>query len=183
MNTDKVVSIPVKLDKVTFRHFAVFDTFRRQKRWQLPIWFAVILAGISVILFFQTDRPQSGLLGGVFLAVGLGFPAVYFISFFSTLRENIIKYCLPRQVYTVQLRDKDVHIASMINQNEELTLPWDTLHMAYRVKSAVYLYVLRGRAFLLPDGQADVPDDELWAFLQEKMPKGRCRNLRKDRGR
>jgi hypothetical protein len=179
MSEEKTVTISVKLDRATFRRFAAFDTFRRQQRWRLPVWFAVILLGFSIYLFFQTDKPQSGLLGGVLLAIGLGLPVIYFTSFYFTLRENEIKYCLPRLVYTLKLSDRDVYIHSAVNKEEELTLPWDKLHMACRVKGAVYLYVLPARAFILPDGQADVPDEELWALIESRMPKDKRRSLRR----
>jgi hypothetical protein len=178
MSAETVINIPVKLDKVTFRRFAVFDTFRRQRRWRAPVLFLVILTGFSIFLFFQADKPQSGLIGGVLLAVGLGLPLVYFSSFFISLRENVIKHCMPRQVYTLTLTDKGVHILSNINNGEELTLDWNQLFAAYRVKGAVYLYVLPTRAFLLPDGQADAPDDELWAFLKQKL-RDKCRSFRR----
>jgi len=178
MSADTVINIPVKLDKVMFRRFAVFDTLRRQRRWRLPFWFTVIMLSFSVYLFFQTDRPQSGLIGGVLLAVGLGLPLIYFSSFYINMRENVIKHCLPRLVYTLTLTDKDVHILSNINNGEELTLDWNQLFAAYRVKGAVYLYVLPTRAFLLPDGQADAPDDELWAFLKQKL-RDKCRSFRR----
>ena len=179
MSAETVIHIPVKLDKDTFRRFATFDTFRRQHRWRLPVWFFIIMASFSVYLFLQTDKPQSGLIGGVMLAVGLSLPVIYFTTFYHQLRENTIKHCLPRQVYTLTLSDQELHIRSAINDGEDLTLPWDKLHMAYRVKGAVYLYVMPTRAFLLPDGQADVSDDALWAFLEQKMPDGKCRTLRK----
>jgi hypothetical protein len=179
MNAEKVINIPVKLDKLTFRRFATFDTFRRQQRWRMPVWFMLIMLGFSVYLFFQTDKPQSALIGGVLLAIGLGLPVVYLITFYITLRENVIKHRLPRSVYTLKLTEKDINVRSADNQQEELTLPWDKLHAAYRVKGAIYLYVLPTRAFLLPDGQADVSDDALWAFITKKLPKDACRNLRK----
>jgi hypothetical protein len=179
MSADTVIRIPVELDRVTFRRFATFDAIRRQHRWRLPVGFFVIMASISVYLFFQTDRAQSALLGGVMLAIGLSLPVIYFTSFYITLRENTIKYCLPRQVYTLRLSDADVHIQSDVNTAEEQTVPWDKLYAAYRAKDAVYLYALPAKAFLLPNGQADVPDDELWAFIEEKMPKGKCRSLRR----
>jgi hypothetical protein len=179
MSTDTVIQIPVELDKVTFRRFATFDTIRRQHRWRLPVWFFLIMTAISVYLFLQTDKAQSGLLGGVMLAVGLSLPVIYFTSFYNTLRENTIKYCLPRQVYTLRLSDSDVHIQSDVNKAEEQTVPWDMMYAAYRARDAVYLYALPTKAFLLPSGQADVPDDELWAFIEEKMPKGKCRSLRR----
>ena len=178
MSAETVIHIPVELDKVTFRRFATFDTIRRQHRWRLPVWFFLIMAAISVYLFLQTDKAQSALLGGVMLAVGLSLPVIYFTSFYVTLRENTIKYCLPRQVYTLRLSDADVYIRSDVNKAEEQTVPWDKLYAAFRARDAVYLYALPTKAFLLPNGQADVSDDELWAFLQENMPKGTCRSLR-----
>lgn len=178
MSAETAIHIPVKLDKVTFRRFAAFDTFRRQRRWRSPAAFLTIMTAFSVFLFFQTDKPQSALIGGVLLAVGLGLPLVYFVSFLISLRENVIKHCLPKLVYTLTLTDGDVHILSNINNGEELTLHWNQLFAAYRVKGAVYLYVLPTRAFLLPDGQADTPDDELWAFLKQKL-RDKCRSFRR----
>ena len=179
MSADSAITIPVKLDKVTFRRFASFDTLRRQHRWRLPVWFMIIMLSFSIYLFFQTDKPQSGLIGGVLAAIGLGLPVVYFSSFYLTLRENVKKYRLPRLVYTLKLTETDVYIHSAIKKEEELTLPWEKLHAAYRVKGAIYLYVLANRAFLLPDGQADVPGDELWAFITQYMPKDTCHDLKK----
>lgn len=178
MGADTVIHIPVKLDKATFRRFAAFDTFRRQRRWRTPIGFAAIMLSFSVYLFFQTDKPQSGLIGGVLLALGLGLPLIYFTSFSVSMRENVIRHCLPRLVYSLRLTDKDVYIQSALNNGEELTLDWNQLFAAYRVKGAVYLYVLPTRAFLLPSGQADATDDELWAFLQSKL-KDKCRSFRR----
>jgi hypothetical protein len=178
MSDQTIIRIPVKLDKTTFRRFATFDTFRRQQRWRTPVWFMVILLGFSVYLFFQTDKPQSGMIATVLLCIGLGLPAIYFSSFYITLRDNMKKHQLPRLAYTLKLTDKEVHIHSAINKDEELSLQWSQLFAAYRVKGAVYLYVLPIRAFILPDGQADVPDDDLWAFIQTRL-KDKCRSLRK----
>ena len=145
MSTEETITIPVKLDKATFRRFASFDTFRRQQRWRTPVWFMVILLSFSVYLYFQTDKPQSALIATVLLVIGLGLPAVYFSSFYITLKENIKKYRLPRHAYTLKLTDKEVYIHSEINKEEELTLNWNQLFAAYRVKGAVYLYEI-GRA-------------------------------------
>ena len=180
MNETRTITIPVTLDKVTFRRFATFDTFRRQQRWRLPVWFMLIMLAFATYLFFQTDKAQSGLIGGVLAAIGVGLPIAYISSFYITLRENVKKHRLPCKVYTLRLTETDVTIQSHINKDESLTLPWDKLHMAYRVNGAVYLYVLPGRAFLLPDGQADVPDSALWAFITGKLPAEKCRDLRRD---
>ncbi len=179
MSEEKTITIPVTLDKSTFRRFAAFDTFRRQRRWRLPTGFMLIMLAFATFLFFQTDKAQSGLLGGVMAGIGAGLPLIYIVSFFLTLRDNEKKHRLPRRVYTLTLTDKEVTIRSDVNQGETLTLPWDKLYMAYQAKGAVYLYVLPGRAFLLPNGQADVPDGELWDFLCDKLPPDKCRRLQK----
>lgn len=179
MQQGNPITIPVKLDQKTFRRFGIFDTFRRQKRWRLPFWFMVIMLGFAAYAFFQTDKAQSVLIGCVLSGIGISLPVVYFVSFYLNLRENIKKYGLPRRVYTLKLTDTDVYIHSEMNKDEELTLPWDKLHGVWRAQDAVYLYVLPNRAFLLPNGQADVPDDALWAFLRSHLPQDKCRNLRK----
>lgn len=174
MSADTVIHISVELDKKTFRRFATFDAFHRQKRWRMPAVFAAIMLAFAVYLFLQTDKPQSGLMGGVLAAIGLSLPVIYFVSYYISLRENVIKHCLPRVVYTLALTDSGAAVSSGGAKEEHVDLPWDTLHAAYRVKGAVYLYALPTRAFILPDGQADVSADALWAFLQEKLP-GKCR--------
>lgn len=178
MSGETSIHIPVNLDKATFRRFATFDTFRRQQRWRTPVWFMLILLAFSVYLFFQTDKPQSGLIATVLLCIGLGLPVIYFSSFYLTLRENAKKHRLPRLAYTLTLTDSEVRIRSDVSQDEELTLHWNQLFAAYRVKGAVYLYVLPTRAFLLPDGQADAPDEELWALIEKKLS-NKCRSLRR----
>ena len=178
MSAETSITIPVTLNKTTFRRFATFDTFRRQQRWRTPIWFMIILVSFSVYLFLQTDKPQSGLIGTVLLVIGLGLPVIYFSSFYLTLHENVKNHKLPRRVYTLTLSDGEVNIHSEVNNDETLTLHWNQLFAAYRVKGAVYLYVLPTRAFLLPDGQADTGDDALWAFIEKKLS-AKSRNLRK----
>jgi len=179
MDAQAAITVPVTLDKKTFQHFGRFDTFRRQKRWRLPIWFMAIMLGFATYIFFQTDKAQSGLIGGVLTGIGLSLPIVYFSSFFLTLRENVKKYGLPRRVYTLKLTDQDVYIHSEINKDEQMTLPWDKLFAAWRAPDAVYLYVLPSRAFILPAGQADAPDDALWALITARLPADRCRDLRR----
>ena len=36
---------------------------------------------------------------------------------------------------------------------------------AYRRRGCIYVYAPKNKAFLLPDGQADVQDIELWEFI------------------
>ena len=179
MSTDTAIHISVNLDQSTFRRFATFDTFRRQRRWRLPVWFMLILMGFSLYLYLQTDKPQSAMIATVLLLIGIGLPLVYFSSFYIGLRKSIKQNRLPRPVYTLELRDEDLTIRSATKKDDVMTLQWAQLFAAYRVQGAVYLYVLPTRAFLLPDGQASVPDGELWAFIRERL-KDKCRSLCKE---
>ena len=49
----------------------------------------------------------------------------------------------------------------------------DQVAGAWRQPDAVYLYVQTDRAYILPNGQANVSDDELWAALGNYLPADR----------
>ncbi len=176
MSTDQAITIPVTLDKRTFRRFATFDTFRRQRRWRLPFAFFVILAAFSVFLYLQTDKPQAALIATVLLSVGVLLPLVYVLTFYMNLRTSTESHRLPRLVYTLTLSGEDVSILSHTQSGQTLTLHWNQLFAAYRVRGAIYLYVLPTRAFLLPDGQADVSADALWDYIQTRL-QDKCRSF------
>ena len=46
---------------------------------------------------------------------------------------------------------------------------WPEVQAAFRRKGCIYLYVSPAKAFLLPDGQADATDGEVWAYLKDHM--------------
>ena len=50
-----------------------------------------------------------------------------------------------------------------------MDLEWYKLWAAFRRRDCFYLYVSPVRAYLLPSGQADAPDDAVWACLQAHM--------------
>ncbi len=179
---DEVISVTVQMDGPTFRKFAVFDTFRLRRRWISPVVFALILIAFSVACFLLRDRDQSILLGCVLMAVGLGLPAVYFGMFHASLRKQASSLRLnpPRTVYALTLsRAADgVLIRNTTKAEEELTLSWASLYGAYRVPGCIYLYAAPAKAFLLPDGQASVSPDALWAFLSEQLGDERLHDMR-----
>lgn len=170
--------IPVKLDAKTFRRFSRFDILRLRMRWSRPTLFAVILLAFSAAAFLS-KKPQSGLIGGVLLAVGLGLPAVYFATFFHQINAQVKRWNLetPRAVYTVTLNADGLHVVNDQRQEDPLQLPWKDVRMAFRDGHCIYLYVTAMKAFLLPEGQGGVDQDELWAYLVKHMGE-RCRDKR-----
>ena len=47
MNTDKTVTIPVRLDEKTFKRFARFDMFSLRRKWIRPVLFSAILIAFA----------------------------------------------------------------------------------------------------------------------------------------
>lgn len=169
------ITIPVRLDAKTFRRFGWFDTFRLRRRWVRPAIFAAIMLAFAAVALFS-KRPQSGLIAGVLAGVGIVLPAVYVGSFLAQLNAQIRlrKLDTPRRVYTVKLDFDGLRVSNDQRKEGEQFVKWQDAFAAYRAKDCVYLYVSPVKCFLLPDGQADVPDDELWDYLTKRMGE-KCR--------
>ena len=176
MDPEKTITIPVSLDEKTFRRFAFFDTFILRKRWARPVIFSLILAAFAAVALLAR-KAQSGMIASVLLVVGLGLPVVYVGSFLNQVNLQILRQKLKpaRRVYTVTLREAGITVRNDRKQEGTLELEWPALHRAYRKKGCVYLYVTPVKAFLLPDGQADAPDAEVWDYLKEHLGSEKCR--------
>ena len=162
--------IPVKLDAKTFRRFSRFDTLKLRKRWVRPMVFALILIGFAVVALLS-GKEQAGLIAAVLMAVGLGLPLVWFGSFLSqvNLQAEKLRLSTPRLVYTLTLDYDGVRVVSNMRKEDAQVVKWADVQAAFRRKDCVYLYVSPVRAYLLPNGQADVSDDALWAYLKERL--------------
>ena len=168
------VTVHVKIDKAAFRSFGLFDTFRLKRRWRQPLTFSLILLASSACCFVLHQKDGAIMLGCVLMSVALGLPAVYVGMFLSQLNAQAKKLRLdaPRPAYTLVMERAGVTVTNDMKEEEPVILKWKQFAAAYRRKGCVYLYVNAARAFLLPDGQADVSPDELWAFLCDRLPKG-----------
>ena len=168
-------TIPVKLDARTFRRFSYFDTLRLRKRWVRPVVFALILIAFAIVALLAR-KAQSGMIAAVLLVVGLGLPLVYFGTFFSQVNVQVARFRLdqPRLVYTVVLNADGVRVTNAQKAEEPVSLPWKEVQAAFRVRGCIYLYINAARAFLLPDGQGNAPQDEVWAYLRKHMGE-RCK--------
>ena len=63
------LTVMVHIDGRLFRNFALFDTFRRQRKWVSPALFAAIMIGFSCVCFaLRGQAEQAVLLGGTLLA-------------------------------------------------------------------------------------------------------------------
>ena len=176
MSTDKTITIPVRLDERTFRRFARFDMFSLRKRWIRPALFSLILIVFAFIALLAR-KEQSGMIAAVLLAVGIGLPVVYIGTFLSQVNMQAARRGLKpaRNVYTVRLRNEGILVTNSQKKEDPLEMDWESVRQAFRKKGCIYLYVTAAKAFLLPDGQADVPDQEVWQFLTEHLGHEKCR--------
>ena len=173
--TGTKITIPVRLDAKTFRRFSCFDAFVLRRRWVRPALFMLIKAAFAAIAL-TSGRAQAGLIAAVLLAVGLGLPLTYFGTFLSqvTMQARKLGLSAARQVYTVTLDFDGVRVVNDIKKEDAQFVRWPDVQAAFRKKGCVYLYVSLAKAFLLPDGQADAPDGEVWAYLKARMGE-KCR--------
>ena len=175
MSSERNITIPVRLDEKTFKRFARFDMFTLRKRWVRPVIFSAILIAFAVVALL-TKKAQSGMIAAVLLAVGIGLPVVYFGSFFSQVNMQALQQKLkpPRNVYTVTLREEGIRVENNQRQEDVLEMEWTAVQKAFRRKGCIYLYVTPTKAFLLPEGQADAPDEEVWDYLTAHMGSEKC---------
>lgn len=176
MSPEKKIVIPVRLDEKTFRRFARFDMFSLRRKWVRPLVFSLILIAFALAALL-IRKAQSGMIAAVLLAVGIGLPVVYIGTFLSQVNMQAVRLKLKpaRPVYTVTLRESGITVENNRKKEDLLELEWSALQRAFRKKGCIYLYVTAAKAFLLPDGQADAPDPEVWDYLVRHLGKEKCR--------
>lgn len=165
------MTIEVVLTEAIFRRFTMFDILGRRKMWRPSAIFASILSVSAIICFAMNHVQGANLLGTVLLVVGLGVPAVYFTTFFSSLKQQILLHGLkrPKLVYTLELTGKAAGIA-VRNETEQAEYEWKRVFHAYRDREATYLFITRDRGFILPHSCVEEGEDALWALISKKLP-------------
>lgn len=176
MTPEKTIVIPVRLDEKTFRRFARFDTLSLRRKWVRPLVFSLILIAFAFAALLAR-KEQSGMIAAVLLVVGIGLPVVYLGTFLSQVNMQAVRQKLKpaRSVYTVTLREAGILVENNQRREDPLEMDWASIQRAFRKKGCIYLYVTAVKAFLLPDGQANVPDQEVWAYLVSHLGKEKCR--------
>ena len=161
------MKIDVRLGEKEFIRFSLFNTFIRQRGWLRPLIFAAILTAAAVICFIFHQRRGAVLLGGVLLLVAFGLPAVWFLSFFLSLRKQAKRLSGETHVYTLTLKKDGV---AADRDSEQAFYPWEQIFHIYLDKDTVYLYISPRRAFLIPTRCAPSSAEKLWALLEGSVP-------------
>ena len=166
------VKIQVRLDKKEFMKFSWFDALRCKKIWRRPALFVSILGTAATVCFVLHERRGAVLLGSVLLAVALGLPAAYFLSFFLSLRKQSAKLTGGKYVYTLEMYD-DARGIAVDNGNEHASYPWEQVFRIYRDEAASYRYITPNRAFLIPHRCIEGGADTLWKLIKLRIPEDR----------
>ncbi len=163
----KEIVVPSVVDGKTFREFALFDVFRRQKRWIRPAVFAAVFIGFSVLAFSQSGtKEQATLLGWVLLAVALLLPAAYFLSFYLSVQRQCRQLDGKTPAYVLTLGENSLTVTK---GEAKHVCPWKKLYAVYRLKNSICLYTDRQHAFLLPKRCGE----ELYAKAWERISSAR----------
>ncbi len=169
--SEKSLTIKVYMDAATFRSFALFEGFTRQKRWRpLAVFAGILLASAAVCFFMLAQQPQAMLPAVVLTLVALGLPIVYWFSFLSSVKQQSQKMRLdvPRYAYTLVLSAAEgIDVES---GQERLHCPWEEVLSVYHGKGCTYLYLSHTKAYLLPDAQVPQGAEALWQLLRSKVP-------------
>ena len=179
------LSIPVQIDTGIFQDFAVFDVLQRQKRWQRPLLFTVIMLAFAVVCFVQVGRREgAALLGGVLTVVAVGLPVVYFGMFFHSVRQQAKRMGLTtlKDAYRVELEETGVRMLPAGQQDkatQAISHTWDQVYGVWRTPGAIYLYVAAQQAYLLPEAQIPGGADRAWELLGNCLPAEKLHTVRR----
>ena len=163
------IRISVTMDSDTFKSFVSFDLFHHRKAWRRPAVFTTILLVSAIICLTQMGSVSDAWKLSLVLAViALGLPLVYFGTFSRNLKGSIKKMGLtePKPFYSLQLDDSGFSI----------WMAGHHIHLAYRTKNAIYIYVQQSQAYLW-----NTSLDAAWELLKANLPADRLHDERPHR--
>lgn len=177
----EIITAHVKINARIFRRFALFNTFRLQKKWKAPALFAAIFLIFAQVCFMLESRAgQAAMIGTVLLLIGIGLPLAYVLSFVLQVRDQAKALGLKalRPVYTLNMGPSELRVLNDMKPEPEARFTWASLHGVYRAEGAYYLYVTPAKAFILPDGQCSLSPAALHDFFAGILPKDKLHGKR-----
>lgn len=175
----RTMRVQSRITPEVFREFALFDTFRRQKRHRRPLLFMAIMLAFSAACFTRVGRHESAaLLGGVLAGVGLILPGVYILLYLHSVRRACRKLREAGSPVAYELELAPACARASVG-GKSRDYPWKKLHGAYRLQGSVCLFVSPQQAYLLPNTGDEGHERQLWALIVARLPEGTCRDLRK----
>lgn len=177
--------LSITLGPASFKRFAQFNAFTRQKKLRRPI--SIGVAGFigAIISFAMQEVSENMFLLGVLLCVIAFFvPGTYFRTFYASVKEQTAKMNIdpPRLVYTIELTSAADGVRYYYPDEKKPAgvFSWKDLTGIWRTDRAIYLYVSEDRALLIPDSTKFTSQDEAWNFIRANAP---AEKLHDERGK
>lgn len=179
----KNLHLSITLGPGSFKNFAVFDTMTKQRKWRTPM--SIGAAGIigGFIAFMMQEMGENiFLLGVLLMVIGMFVPSMYFRKFYASINEQIKRMNIenPRHVYSIELSADPEGIVYYHPKEKTPAgkFSWNTIEGVWRTEKAIYLYVDKTRALLVPDNSKNITQNEVWDFVKSHAPKEKLHDER-----
>ena len=170
-------AIDVKMTEKVFFRFSRFEVFIRSRQWLRLFAFFLVMASLA-ILNLVTD---ASLLFWILLAIGVIVPASFLIRYRASNVMQSRRFHLdePKNIYRIEFPEKGGSFHVAVADQGVRNFRYKGIDAAYRTSNAIYLYVKKGEAYLVPCDQLEgVSADALWSFLGERIPKEKMHDRR-----
>ena len=163
------ISITVSMDDKVFSSFSSFDVFIMAGRGRMLLGFFVLMTTLALINFY-TD---AALLFWILIIIGGFVPLSFLVRYRASTVQQINRFHLeePKDVYCLDFFEEDKSFALTITDQPTQRIAYSSMHGAYRTKRAIYLYVKKTQAYIVPVAQlGEERAKALWALLEKKLP-------------
>ena len=167
-------STPIILNEKQMKDLISYDNLKKQKRLKKTVSLAACLFMLSTVCFaFQDSYSWAGTLGGIVCCICVLVPVHYFNSYSNGVKKQIAKMKLgpPREVYSIRLSDSTNGIMFYYPKEKNYAgrYSWANIDGVWKTKNAIYLYVTKQQALIIPDTIQDYED--VWEFIKSKLDK------------
>ena len=165
-------STPIILNEKQMKDFITYDNHKKQKRWKKTVSLSACLFMLSTMCFaFQDSYTWAGTVGSVICCFCVLIPVYYFNSYSNGVKTQVAKMNLnpPREVYSIRLSDSANGIMFYYPKEKNYAgrYSWKSIDGAWKTKNAIYLYVTKHQALILPNTLSDY--DDLWMFIKNNL--------------
>jgi len=174
------ISIPVILSEKQFKNFIIFDSMKKQRRWKTTMSITVMLFTLATLCYASLEAfPKIEMLGNILIVFCVFIPTNYFRSFYNSVKKETEKMRLaePRQVYTIQLSTSSNGIRYFYpnKTNAAGQYTWNGVDIAWKTRDAIYLYVTKEQALIIPKTTKSPDYETVWQFIKGNLNKKQIR--------
>ena len=165
-------STPIVLNEKQMKDFITYDNNKKQKRWKKTVSLSACLFMLATMCFaFQDSYTWAGTVGSVVCCFCVLIPVYYFNSYSNGVKTQVAKMNLnpPREVYSIRLSDSSNGIMFYYPKEKNYAgrYSWKNIDGAWKTKNAIYLYVTKHQALIIPNTINEYED--IWTFIKKNL--------------